>query len=126
MKTDDGARGLPSAPSRGRGPGPSRSPPTFGSIACPEGFPTESTPILDQSTISFDPASGTTQLVAVEGFASDSVARVGVVDASGTITYAKVQGNLYRLTKLPDTAAKEIAAFDSSGAKIISIDVARG
>jgi hypothetical protein len=89
------------------------------SLGCPTDFP-----ILDDSFVKLDVATGAVQVLALSGFAADNVARVGVVDANGNTSYAPVIGNVYETTALADSPAREIDAFDSSGAKLYSIPLA--
>jgi hypothetical protein len=98
-------------------------PPSFGVVSCPEGFPSEQTPILDHSTFSYDPITKQVYVRALEGIASDAVASVGVIDTAGTVHATRVRDNLYQLSSPPNSPVKAIAAFDASGGEIFSVDV---
>lgn len=106
--------------------GRSGSAPSFSVIACPESFPTEQTPILDQSAFIHDASTGEVRVLAVEGLAGDTVAEVGVIDASANVRKVKVRKNLYQFTRLPESPVSAIVAVDESGGEIYRIDLTKG
>ena len=93
---------------------------TFTAIACPSDFPNADNPILDQSGLQVDLATGQVHVTMLRGVASDAVTRVGVVDAAGQLHATPVRNNLYLLEHVPAGADKAIVAFDASGAQIFT------
>ena len=73
--------------------------------------------VVDLSAIVMNPADSTWQLQSLQGVAADGIAKVGFVDAAGTLHTTRVAGNVYRLggQSWQGGSASELQAFDASG-----------
>ncbi len=87
-------------------------------FACSDRFP-ETQPLLDLSVIGADRPETSLRVIALIGFAADSVASVGAVDDAGQIVArTPVVHNVYMLHLGEDTRAKRVQAFGDSGAPL--------
>lgn len=91
--------------------------PSIDALACQGGtigsFPSATDPVADFSAL--NAATTTTYVTTLAGFATDKVARVGVVDASGKLIYSTpVKQNVYAANDVPQMALSAIVAFDNS------------
>ncbi|HSP70757.1 MAG TPA: hypothetical protein VLN26_00205 [Gaiellaceae bacterium] len=89
-------------------------------------FPSAKVPVLDFSTGlpngGLDRHLSRSPVPRLLGFATDDVATVAVLDASGdTIASTPVVGNLYAETGLPQVPASALVALDSSGNELFRI-----
>lgn len=96
--------------------------PLFGSVFClqaePAAFPSQSNPVLDMSSFSYDTATGVSRLEALAGFAADGVAWVGIVDDTGTPHLARVVRNVYAATDAAGSSARAVVALDRGGREV--------
>lgn len=90
------------------------------SIVCSAAFPSPQRPILDSSVFGADVGEAL-HLVAVEGFAADGVATIGLENAAGVmVSRIPVMGNVYRLRGIPASAVR-VVALDASGKTLFAI-----
>jgi hypothetical protein len=90
---------------------------TLGSIACSPDFPSQSMPVVDQSVFSGSPERPS--LIRLEGFADDSVSRVGILTANGIEAETAVDQNVYsRVEDLPNTDVLGIVALNANGDRL--------
>jgi hypothetical protein len=90
----------------------------FGSIGCPDGrvFPSRAVPVLDYSAYMLRPGDGSASLTALRGFASDPVARIGVIGRDNRIVYSvPVSQNVYTSGKKRIAGARGIVALGKDG-----------
>ncbi|HEX6763585.1 MAG TPA: hypothetical protein VF094_12375 [Gaiellaceae bacterium] len=91
--------------------------PSIDALACQGGtigsFPSPTKPVADFSTVNATTVA--TYVTTLAGFATDDVARVGVLDASGKVIYsAPVEKNVYAADDVPQTPAVAIVAFNDA------------
>jgi hypothetical protein len=81
--------------------------------------------VVDLSAIVMNPADSTWQLQSLQGVAADGIAKVGFVDAAGTLHTTRVAGNVYRLSgqSWQGGSASELRAFDARGNLVFSESV---
>jgi hypothetical protein len=104
--------------------------PHFGVAACQNdasAFPSPAQPIVDLSPLMSAAGSRAASVQRLEGFASDDVAAVEVLDLNGgVIAKAVVSGNFYATERLPEEAASAIVAMDANGSEVFRRSLLRG
>lgn len=101
----------------------------FGSIGCPDGrvFPSRAVPVLDYSAYMLRPGDGEASLTALRGFASDPVARIGVIGRDNRIVYSvPVSENVYTSGRKRIAGARGIVALGKNGKPLWVQCTARG
>jgi hypothetical protein len=85
-------------------------------------FPSAASPVLDMSVFtSASPDDATVHIVQLQGFATDSVKRIGVETVAGKRYNAPVRNNTYASKAIPASAAvSSIDAYDATGARVYS------
>ena len=90
------------------------------SLVCSTAFPSPERPILDSSVFGAD-AGEPLHVVAVEGFAADGIATIGLENAAGVmVSRIPVMGNVYRLRGIPANAVR-VVAFDATGKRLFAV-----
>lgn len=81
--------------------------------------------VVDMSAVVMNPADASWRLQALQGVAADGIAKVGFVDATGTLHATRVTGNVYRLSgqSWQGGSASELRAFDAGGNLVFSESV---
>lgn len=90
----------------------------FGSIGCPDRrvFPSRAVPVLDYSAYMLSPGAALASLTGLRGFASDPVARIGVIGRDNRIVYSvPVSQNVYTSGKKRIAGARGIVALGKDG-----------
>lgn len=92
----------------------------FGFVACrgdgsPDIFPSKALPLLDFSPLMLRAGTRAPTVSWLAGLASNSVAKVGVLMADGSLFTVPVTNNVYLSREVPPTPAKAIMALDSNG-----------
>jgi hypothetical protein len=96
-----------------------RNRPHISSLDCPStgkalAFPSAKAPLLDRSA--FSAGRQTARWIFVlTGLAADGIARVGVIDESGTLHPTPVVDHVYYTTKLPNGLLRAMVALDPNG-----------
>ena len=90
----------------------------FGSIGCVDRpvFPSRAVPVLDYSSYMWRPGARDLSLTALRGFASDPVAKIGVIGRDNRIVYSvPVSQNVYTSGKKRVAGARGIVALGKNG-----------
>jgi hypothetical protein len=99
----------------------------FGVIAClpADGrFPSERSPMFDISPLLKGPGESLPYVTALVGFASDAVAKAGIIDEAGRLHTIPVIGNVYATPAFLHIAAQAIVGLDSGGRILFREDLA--
>lgn len=99
----------------------SQGKPSIDALACQGGtigsFPSATDPVADFSALNATAAAS--YVTTLAGFATDTVARVAVVDEHGSVVYsAPVEDNVYAADGLPATPATAIVGFSKANAVV--------
>jgi hypothetical protein len=78
--------------------------------------------VVDMSTVAMNPTDGSWKLNTLQGIATDGIASVGFVDASGDLHTTPVTGNVYRLDgqALTGGPSSELIGLDSNGNRVFT------
>lgn len=78
--------------------------------------------VIDMSSVVMNPTDGSWKLDTLQGIATDGIASVGFVDASGDLHTTPVTGNVYRLDgqALTGGPSSELVGVDSSGNRVFT------
>jgi hypothetical protein len=82
----------------------------------PRVFPSRAMPVLNFSYYSYRPGDAESRLVGLQGFAADSVAKIGVIGRDKRIVFSvPVENNVYTAGKKGIAGARGIVALDKDG-----------
>lgn len=78
--------------------------------------------VIDMSSVAMSPTDGSWKLDTLQGIATDGIAAVGFVDASGNLHTTPVTGNVYRLDgqTLTGGPSSELVGLDGNGNRVFT------